>query len=69
LLAYASEDNPRAKCLECGASWAEIPHEDEGSIRILAAHVIAYEKRSGLTSAEIRTAAVEARRKRSGEAA
>lgn len=69
LLAYAHEDNPRAKCVECGASWAEIPHEDEGSIRILADHVTRYTARAGLTSAQIRTAAVEARRKRSGEAA
>jgi Zn ribbon nucleic-acid-binding protein len=66
LLAYAHEDNPRARCLECGAGWAEIPREDEGSIRILAAHVTAHQKRSGLTSAKLRAEAVEARRRREG---
>lgn len=69
LLAYAHPDNPRARCVGCGAGWAEIPHDDEGSIRILAAHVTAYQRRSGLTMAQARTAAVEARRRREGRAA
>lgn len=34
LLAYAHEDNPRAKCVECGSGWAELPREGEGSIRV-----------------------------------
>lgn len=69
LLAYADEDNPRARCTTCDASWAEIPHADEGSIRVLAAHVIAYQKRSGTTMAAARSAAVAERRRREGYAA
>jgi hypothetical protein len=69
LLAYADEDNPRARCTACDASWAEIPHAGEGSIRVLAAHVIAYQKRAGLTMAAARAAAVTDRRRREGRAA
>jgi Zn ribbon nucleic-acid-binding protein len=69
LLAYAAEDNPRARCVGCGAGWAEIPQRDEGSIRILAEHVIAYQRQRGTTMAEARTTAVTERRRREGKAA
>lgn len=69
LLAYAAEDNPRARCVGCGAAWAEIPQRDEGSIRILAEHVVAYQKQAGTTMAAARTAAVAERRRREGRAA
>lgn len=69
LLAYAAEDNPRARCVACGAGWAEIPQRDEGSIRILAEHVVAYQRHAGVTMAAARTAAVADRRRREGKAA
>lgn len=69
LLAYAIEDNPRARCVGCGAAWAEIPRDDEGSIRILAAHVTAYQRRAGVTMAAARAAAVAERRRLEGKAA
>lgn len=69
LLAYAAEDNPRARCVGCGANWAEIPQHDEGSIRILAEHVIAYQRQAGTTMAAARAAAVAERRRREGKAA
>jgi Zn ribbon nucleic-acid-binding protein len=69
LLAYAAEDNPRARCVGCGAAWAEIPQRDEGSIRILAEHVITYQRKAGTTMAAARAAAVADRRRREGRAA
>lgn len=69
LLAYAAEDNPRARCVGCGAAWAELPQHDEGSIRILAEHVVAYQRQAGVTMAAARAAAVADRRRREGRAA
>lgn len=69
LLAYAAEDNPRARCVGCGAAWAEIPDRDEGSIRILAEHVIAYQRQADATGAAARAAAVTDRRRREGRPA
>lgn len=69
LLAYAAEDNPRARCVGCGAGWAEIPQRDEGSIRMLAEHVIAYQRQAGTTMASARAEAVRVRRRREGRPA
>lgn len=69
LLAYAAEDNPRARCVGCGAGWAEIPQHDEGSIRILAEHVIGYQRKAGTKMAAARSAAVADRRRMEGKAA
>lgn len=69
LLAYAAEDNPRARCVGCGAAWAEIPRDDEGSIRLLAEYVITYQRRAGIKMAAARSAAVADRRRLEGKAA
>lgn len=67
LVAYAEADNPRARCTECGAQWAQIPDEHEGSIDILSRYVQDYAKRAAERAAELRTAAVEERRRQAGE--
>lgn len=67
LLAQPDVGNPKAWCVGCGACWAEIPERDEGSIRILAAHVIAYERQSLAERKASRTRAVGDRRRRDGE--
>lgn len=66
LLAYADEANPQARCVGCGAKWAQEPGRDEGHIGILAEHVVAYRRRSGESMAAARRAAVETRRRRDG---
>lgn len=69
LLAYASEANPQARCVGCGARWAQEPVRNEGHIGLLAEHVIDYRRRSGESMAAARAAAVTARRRREGRAA
>lgn len=68
LLAYADEANPKARCVGCGAQWAQVPVGEEGPIGLLAEHVIGYQRRSGETGAALRAAAVQARRRRDGHA-
>lgn len=67
LLAYADPTNPRAKCLACGARWAEAPERDEGSIRVLGEHVNGYAGKSMAERKRLRAEAVTERRRRNGE--
>jgi len=67
LLAYADPTNPRARCLACGARWAEVPERDEGSIRILGEHVNGYAGKSVAERKRLRAEAVAGRRRRNGE--
>ncbi len=66
LVAYAEQDNPRARCTECGEQWAKDPDDHEGHIGVLSEHVIAYGKRVGERRAAARTAAVDERRRQAG---
>lgn len=69
LMAYPDAENPKARCVGCGSRWAEVPNPrfSEGSIRILAEHVIAYERMTLAERRVSRSSAVAARLRREGK--